>query len=108
MITINIYRDNSGNIIAYDVSGHAGAAAAGHDIVCAAVSALSQAPILGLEHYLKLKPQYTVNEESGVFTLKLGSEPDAGTQAILETMYFALQSIERQFPQYVKVKAIRR
>ena len=107
MVKVNIYRDSNGNIISYNVSGHAGVAEAGHDIVCSAVSALTQAPLIGLEQYLKLKPQYTVDEESGIFTLKL-NEADSRTQAILETMYLALQSVERQFPQYVKVKVIRR
>ena len=107
MVKVDIYRDKNGNIISYNVSGHAGVAEAGHDIICSAVSALTQAPLIGLEQYLKLKPHYTVDEESGIFTLKL-DEADANTQAILETMYLALLSVERQFPQFVRVKAIRR
>lgn len=108
MVKVNIYRDKDGNIISYEVGGHAGFAEAGeYDLVCNSVSVLTQAPLIGLERYLKLKPQYTVDEESGIFTLKL-NEADSRTQAILETMYLALQSVERQFPQYVKVKVIRR
>ncbi len=107
MVKVSIYRDKNGNIDAYSVSGHAGAGEAGYDIVCSAVSALTQAPLIGLERYLKLKPQYTVDEESGIFTLKL-DRADSNTQAILETMVLALQSVERQFPQYVKVKDTRR
>lgn len=107
MVKVSIYRDKNGNIDAYSVSGHAGAGEAGYDIVCSAVSALTQAPLIGLECYLKLKPQYTVDEESGIFTLKL-DRADSNTQAILETMVLALQSVERQFPQYVKVKDTRR
>ncbi len=107
MVKVSIYRDKNGNINAYDVSGHAGAGEDGYDIVCSAVSALTQAPLIGLERYLKLKPHYTVDEESGIFTLKL-DKTDSNTQAILETMFLALQSVERQFPQFVKVQAIRR
>ena len=92
----------------YEVAGHAGAAEEdGYDLVCNSVSVLTQAPLIGLERYLKLKPQYTVDEESGIFTLKL-DRADSNTQAILETMVLALQSVERQFPQYVKVKDTRR
>ena len=97
MVKVSIYRDKNGNITSYEVAGHAGAAEGdGYDLVCNSVSVLTQAPLIGLERYLKLKPQYIVDEESGIF------------QAILETMVLALQSVERQFPQYVKVKDTRR
>ena len=36
-------------ITGYKVSGHAGYSEEGSDIVCSAVSALTQAPLLGLE-----------------------------------------------------------
>lgn len=108
MVKVSIYRDKNGDITSYEVAGHAGAAEEdGYDLVCNSVSVLTQAPLIGLERYLKLKPQYTVDEESGIFTLKL-DQADSNTQAILETMVLALQSVERQFPQYVKVKDTRR
>ena len=108
MVKVSIYRDKNGDITSYEVAGHAGAAEKdGYDLVCNSVSVLTQAPLIGMEQYLKLKPHYTIDEESGIFTLKL-DEADANTQAILETMYLALLSVERQFPQFVRVKAIRR
>lgn len=108
MVKVSIYRDKNGDITSYEVAGHAEAAEEdGYDLVCNSVSVLTQAPLIGLERYLKLKPQYTVDEECGIFTLKL-DRADSNTQAILETMVLALQSVERQFPQYVKVKDTRR
>lgn len=108
MVKVSIYRDENGNIISYEVKGHAGCEDEdGYDLVCNSVSVLTQAPLIGLERYLKLKPQYTVDEESGIFTLKI-DHADASTQAILETMFLALQSVERQFPQFVKVQDTRR
>ena len=101
MVKVDIYRDKNGNIISYRVAGHAGCEDEdGYDLVCNSVSVLTQAPLIGMEQYL-------IDEESGIFTLKL-DEADANTQAILETMYLALLSVERQFPQFVRVKAIRR
>ncbi len=108
MVKVSICRDKNGNIISYEVAGHAGCEDEdGYDLVCNSVSVLTQAPLIGLERYLKLKPHYTVDEESGIFTLEL-DKTNSSTQAILETMYLALQSVERQFPQFVKVQAIRR
>lgn len=108
MIKVSIYRNQNGNIISYEVIGHAGAQDGdGYDLVCNSVSVLTQAPLIGLERYLKIKPHYTVDRKRGIFTLKL-DETDGNTQAILETMFLALQSVERQFPQYVKVQDTRR
>ncbi len=95
-------------ITGYQVSGHAGYAEAGQDIICSAVSALTQAPVMGLERYLKLQPSYTFNEDDGVLKVALNSAPDGLTQAILETMACGLESIARQCPQYVRIKEHRR
>jgi uncharacterized protein YsxB (DUF464 family) len=47
MIKISVAM-NSGDMV-IDVKGHAGYAPHGHDIVCAAVSAILQTAVLGLE-----------------------------------------------------------
>ena len=62
-------------ITGYKVSGHAGYSEEGSDIVCSAVSALTQAPLLGLEKHLKLNPSYVVNQEDGIFEVALNSAP---------------------------------
>ena len=60
MITVDLFKNEQGLITGYKVSGHAGFAAAGEDIVCGAVSVLTQTPILGLEQHLKCQPSYHV------------------------------------------------
>lgn len=95
-------------ITGYKVSGHAGYAEEGSDIICSAVSALTQAPVFGLEKHLKLKPSYVVNQEDGVLEVALNSAPTDMTQAILMTMLYGVESIARQCPQYVRIKEHRR
>lgn len=75
-------------ITGYKVSGHADYAKAGEDIICSAVSALTQAPLLGLERHLKLKPSYVVNQEDGILEVALNSAPNDLTEAILQTMLY--------------------
>ena len=65
MITVDLFKNEQGLITGYKVSGHAGFAAAGEDIVCGAVSVLTQTPILGLEQHLKCQPSYHVDEVPG-------------------------------------------
>ena len=51
MVQVDIFKDKQGMINGYKVSGHAGYAEEGMDIICSAVSALTQAPLLGLERH---------------------------------------------------------
>lgn len=108
MIKVDLFRNEQGLVTSYKVSGHAGFAEEGSDIICSAVSALTQAPLLGLERHLQLKPSYVVNQEDGVLEVALNSAPTDLTEAILVTMLYGLQSIERQCPQYVRIKEHRR
>ena len=108
MIQVDLFKDKQGMIVGYKVSGHAGYSEAGTDIVCSAVSSLTQAPLLGLERHLKLKPSYVVNQEDGILEVALNSAPTDLTQAILQTMVYGLESIRRQCPQYVRIQEHRR
>lgn len=108
MIKVDVFKDKQGLIVSYRVSGHAGYGAEGTDIICSAVSALTQAPLLGLERHLKLKPSFVVNQEDGILEVALNSAPTDLTQAILQTMVYGLDSIARQCPQYVHIKEHRR
>ncbi len=108
MVQVDICKDKQGRITGYKVSGHAGFAEEGMDIICSAVSALTQAPLLGLERHLKLKPSYSVNQQDGILEVALNSAPTDLTQAVLQTMVYGVESIARQCPQYVRIQEHRR
>ena len=55
MTKIEIFKQK-GNIKGYVISGHSGYAEEGSDIVCSAVSSLSQMVCVGLENVLNLNP----------------------------------------------------
>ncbi|MDY4920258.1 MAG: ribosomal-processing cysteine protease Prp [Phascolarctobacterium sp.] len=108
MITVDVFKNKQGMVVGYKVSGHAGFGEEGNDIICSAISALTQAPLLGLEKHLKLKPSYDVNQEDGILEVALNSAPNDLTEAILVTMVYGVESIARQCPQYVRIKEHRR
>lgn len=108
MVSVDLFRNEQGMIIGYKVSGHAGFSEEGSDIICSAVSSLTQTPLLGLERHLKLKPSYVVNQKDGILEVALNSAPTDLTEAILQTMVYGLESIVRQCPQYVRIKEHRR
>lgn len=108
MVTVDIFKNRQDFITGYKVSGHAGFAAAGEDIVCGAVSVLTQTPILGLEQHLKCQPSYHVNEKDGILEVNLNNAPNDRTQAILVTMEYGLQEIAGQYPKHVRIHIHRR
>ena len=104
MVSLEVTRNEQGMITGYRVSGHAGYAEEGEDIICSAVSALTQAPLMGLERHLKLKPTYAVKQEEGILEVALNSAPNDLTEAILMTMLLGVESIAKQCPKYVRIK----
>lgn len=108
MITVELSYDRAGRITAYEVRGHAGYAEEGQDIICSAVSALTQAPLLGFEEHLHIKPSVVIDQKDGVLKVALNNEPNDMTEAILQTMKLACESISRQCPEYVHILEHRR
>lgn len=109
MIKIDLDLDKKGMITGYKVSGHAESVAKGeYDLICNSVSVLTQAPILGLERHLKRKPSYRVDRVDGILEVALNSAPDELSQALLMTMYYGLEELAQEFPQYVRIKEHRR
>ena len=106
MIAINIYRNSGGAITGYNISGHANTAPHGQDIVCAGVAALSQTAVLGLERHLQRSIQLDV--ASGKLIVELADEPDALTEAILESMVLGLTEIVKLYPKSVRISEHRR
>ena len=84
----------------FELSGHAGFAKRGRDIVCAGVSALSIAAVNGLEHFLSVAPK--VQEADGHIACRLieVSEQDLEkAQWILQTMTLGIEQIQSAYGQ---------
>lgn len=84
--------------IGFVISGHAGLADSGQDIVCAAVSALSQGALIGLEHVVGITVNPVISEHDGYLECSLppglSLEKQRESHIILETLYLSLRSIE--------------
>jgi len=99
MITVTVHRDEEGDISSFCVDGHSGYADPGEDIVCAAVSALSQTAVLGLETVLGLKPEVT--KKDGY--LAVAVDQPKTCRVLLETMVLGLKDVAGTYPRHVKV-----
>ena len=96
MIRIKMEKDRQGRLCGFMVEGHADYAEEGSDIVCAAVSALTQTALLGIRREEKV-----VYEQSEGFLAAhtLSFVPEV--PIVLETVVSGLNEIARQYPEYV-------
>lgn len=106
MTIIKIVR-NKNSIVEMEVKGHTNYAKQGQDIVCAAVSALTQTALLGLIKHLKLQIEYHVSDE-GHLSFNLQGQENEQTDAILETMLYGLQEIAYAYSKHVRIEDSRR
>ena len=71
MIKVTIYQSSEGKISGFAVQGHAGYAESGSDIVCAAVSVLTQNTVNSIEEFTEDGFSVDVDEKEGGLYLKM-------------------------------------
>lgn len=105
MIQVDIFYHES-FIQGFTVQGHAGYAMSGEDIVCAAVSVLTQTALLGLNEYLESKPQWKIDDHGYLECwLVQGITPGdkEKSQVILHTMELGLLNIQQSYEQFLTI-----
>lgn len=105
---IEIRREPSERVSAIEVRGHAAYDGEGSDVVCAAVSALMHALVLGLRKIVKLKIRFS--KRRGFMKMQLPekvSEELAGPSDILiETIVQSLFEIQHKYSEYILVEEV--
>lgn len=105
MIRIDIFYEDL-LIKGFTVCGHAGYDQRGDDIVCAAVSALTQTAILGLNEYLAGKLKWEIDGD-GMLECWLADdlvpEEQEKAQVILHTMELGLCNIRQSYDEFLAV-----
>ena len=106
MIKILVIKQNN-EIIAIEATGHSGYAEVGHDIVCSAVSVLTQNLAQGLSEVVGIKPKVVEDESIPHFSLtlpELNAKQMHEAQLLVRTTYLGLKDIANQFKKYVSIK----
>ncbi|HHZ04914.1 ribosomal-processing cysteine protease Prp [Acetomicrobium hydrogeniformans] len=86
--------------------GHSGYAQKGEDVVCAAVSTLMHALLLGLKEVVDAKDViFDIRDNVPLFFLSWseGTLGDASAKAVIETVLCSLRSIADSYPGYVQI-----
>ncbi len=104
MINI-VFKQKEDYIVAFNINGHSGYAEEGYDIICSAVSALSQSVVIGIEEVLNIKVNYHM--DNGFLSLSMEDsslEDIKNCQVLLKTMLKSFQSMKLAYGDYINVK----
>ncbi|KGP90939.1 hypothetical protein N780_02920 [Pontibacillus chungwhensis BH030062] len=107
MIQVLVTRNEQSHIIDFELSGHAESGPYGHDLVCAAVSAVSFGAVNAVIELCEFEPVIEQEGEGGYLRVEL---PDSlspavfeKAQVLLEGMMISLKTIERDYGQYITI-----
>jgi len=105
--TVTFVKRSDGALIGFSAIGHSGYAEAGSDIVCAAISALTQTTLNGLKNILKAPVMFEQDDDGAFIEAKLTPEATEGqvqqAQLLLLTLKGGLQAIQREYPRNLRI-----
>ena len=109
MITATFSYDQEDTILSFEITGHAGYADAGEDIVCAAVSVLAIETVNSIEKMANHRMTVKQADEDGGYLFAhvqsnvVGKQHEI-TQILLKHLYLSLQDVHETYPDYVQLK----
>ncbi len=103
-----VFFKNNGVIIAFECSGHTGYADSGYDIVCSALSSITQSCALGIKEVLGIDAKIKRNDDRGYFRVVLPEgmtdEEQSGAQVLLRTLYLSVKDLAKGYSKYIKLE----
>lgn len=110
MIQVTIYQNTSEQYLGFRIEGHAGFAAYGNDIVCAAVSVLVINTVNSIEAFTEDIFEYVEHKEKDVVSFEVTSRPiSSHTELLLKSLVLGLMSIAEEYgKKFIRVKIKRK
>jgi uncharacterized protein YsxB (DUF464 family) len=102
MIKVKYYYNDDFQIKGFCLSGHAGFADAGQDIVCSAVTSNAIAVINSLNKLQKVEFEKIVADEGHIECIVDASYIEK-SKLLLEHFQLAVEEIKREYPKYIKI-----
>lgn len=104
MIQIQVKKSEKDTIIGFHVSGHAGFAQRGTDVVCAGVSVLVINCINSIEKFSDTKFDLIHDESDGIIDFTCIEPLDEKAVLLMKSMFFGIQGIQDAYEnEYVTV-----
>ena len=105
--TVTFLKRSDGALIGYRANGHSGYAESGADIVCAAISALTQTTLNGLKNVLKAPVMFDQDDDGAfieaILTPEASEDQIRQAQLLLVTLLEGLQAIQREYPRNLRI-----
>ena len=95
MITVKVFVDSNGRYRGFHVEGHSGYGAYGEDILCAAVSVLTQNTVNSIEALTE--DSMTCSVSDGCLDCRLPESAGTESQLLMNAMMLGLESIEESY-----------
>ncbi len=92
--------------LGFRIGGHAELEEAGRDIVCAAVSALSQAAIIGVTRVVGSEVEWRRSQGCLNIELDPATARREEVRVLLETVYLALEDVASQYPDRLSLRVL--
>lgn len=107
-MNVTTFYSNKGQYIGFNSIGHSGYAQQGEDIVCAAISVLTQNTVNALEYFIGIKNlNCKLNEKNGEIKLRLADALEQNAmhdaQVLLQALYLGLVNLQETYPNYIKI-----
>ena len=99
MISVHFF-ETQGKLSGFSVSGHAGYAAYGQDIVCASVTSAVQLTANGISEIVKVPCDVTAEENCVALSLQ---EENEEAVHFLQALYLQLSILAEDYPKSVRV-----
>lgn len=107
MTTVAFFMSPEYGVIGFEATGHTGFAEEGEDIVCAAISALTESTLNGLLSVTKTPTMYQRDDENAILTACLTPECTREqlerAQILLVTLQETIQAVARDYPRNVRI-----
>ena len=102
MINVKFFHSENGAPLGFSFKGHAGYAAHGSDIVCAAISSVAYMTANTIIEIMKVEADVDVKED-GEMTIKVSEESAEKTKELLLGLELHIKGLREQYPKNVTI-----
>ena len=106
MIKIDFLVTRSGELVGFEISGHANYANHGKDIICVAVSSTAYMTINSISEILKIDAEIRINEKHGYMYLSVPFRDSKVCELILKSFKTHMLLMEESYPDNIEVNYV--
>lgn len=103
MIQAEFFADAEGRLLGFSITGHAGIAEAGEDILCAAVSSAAYMTANTILEVLHITP-VSLRVEEGEMLLRVFERDERPCRSLFSGFKLHLLGLEEQYPENLRVR----